>query len=380
MKILSIMALCIGMMYMSCSRPTSEGRMGEPLYTMQELPHKRFALDDSTTQVLSYIHTFMEGDSLRLASFNKPLKNICIFDVQTGKELRKIQFFKEGPHAVGNNLCGFLLLNNDSILMYYTGAYQLDLMNSQGELLARYRLKDIKPQADCAYSMPSPSPSSSLPIRKAGNAIILQGFSPDKVGSLLRGTTILFNLRDSTLKYANDYPSCYQEKDFDKWHVQVHLTPRYDLGPQDEMVLSYPIEDSIRIFNPQTGEKRSFFAGHSTPYKIRPASASTTAEQERSILGQAQYTGIYYDRWNQLYYRLMALPMKDYTANASRLPSRELAVIIIDKDFKKVGEYNVREKSDRCSFAFVSPEGLHINVLSDNDDFMDFITLKPQKL
>ena len=140
------------MMYMSCSRPTSEGRMGEPLYTMQELPHKRFALDDSTTQVLSYIHTFMEGDSLRLASFNKPLKNICIFDVQTGKELRKIQFFKEGPHAVGNNLCGFLLLNNDSILMYYTGAYQLDLMNSQGELLARYRLKDIKPQADCAYS------------------------------------------------------------------------------------------------------------------------------------------------------------------------------------------------------------------------------------
>ena len=264
--------------------------------------------------------------------------------------------------------------------MYYTWAYQLDLMNGQGELLAHYRLKDIKPQADCPYSMPSPVPSSSLPLKKAGDEIILQGFSPNKVENLSRGTTLLFNLKDSTLRYANDYPPCYQEKDFDKWHVQVHLTPRYDLNPQNEMVLSYPIEDSIRIFNLKTGEKRSYFAGHSTPYKIRPASDPTIAEQERSILGQAQYTGIYYDRWNQLYYRLMTLPVKDYTVNASRLPSRELAVIILDNDFKKVGEYNIREKSDRCSFAFVSPEGFHINILSDNDDFMDFITLKPKKL
>ena len=36
-------------------RSTSSGRMGESLYTIQEMPHKLFSLDDSTTQVLSYI-------------------------------------------------------------------------------------------------------------------------------------------------------------------------------------------------------------------------------------------------------------------------------------------------------------------------------------
>ena len=123
MKKKSVVAILMGIMCVACGKPSSENRMGESLYTMQELSHKRFALDDSTTQVLYYIQTFTEGDSLRLASYNSPLNNICIFDVRTGKEIRKIQFYKEGPHALGNNLCGFLLLGNDSILMYYTWAF-----------------------------------------------------------------------------------------------------------------------------------------------------------------------------------------------------------------------------------------------------------------
>lgn len=380
MKKKSVAAILMGIMCVACSKPSPENRMGESLYTMQEFSHKRFALDDSTTQVLSYIQTFTEGDSLRLASYNSPLNNICIFDVRTGKEIRKIQFYKEGPHALGNNLCGFLLLDNDSILMYYTWAFQLDLMNAKGERVKRYWLKDIKPQANCPYSMPSPAPSSSYPIRRIGDEIILQGYGKEFSKEMQRGTTMIFNMRDSSMRYENGYPACYQEDDFKKWHVLVHQIPRYDLSPHDEMVLSYPIEDSIRVFNLHTGERRSYFAGLSTPYRIKPANAPTVIEQEKSILGQAQYTGIYYDRWNELYYRIMTLPLDDYEINAPTLPSRNLAVIILDKHFQKVGEYKIKEKSDRCSFAFVSPEGLHINVLSDDDDYMDFLTLKLQKL
>ena len=106
-KVILVVAVVIGSMFMACSRQYSENRMGKRLYTMQELPHKVFALDDSTTQVLDYIHTFEEGDSLLLASYNGPMKNICIFDVRSGKEIRKMQFQKDVLQGGGNGSIRF---------------------------------------------------------------------------------------------------------------------------------------------------------------------------------------------------------------------------------------------------------------------------------
>ena len=76
----------------------------------------------------------------------------------------------------------------------------------------------------------------------------------------------------------------------------------------------------------------------------------------------------------------MTLPASDYDKNAGSKLRRELCVIILNNEFEKVGEYLVKERSHTYSHAFVSQEGLHINVLSDNDDYLTFITLKPCKL
>ena len=147
------------------------------------------------------------------------------------------------------------------------------------------------------------------------------------------------------------------------------------------MVISFPADDSIRVYNLQTKQTRSYFAGYSVPYEIRPARSGSMADVTRSVYDQVQYSCIYYDRWHGLYYRILTLPVKeDYDINSRENLSRNLAVVILDKDFQKVGEYNVQEKSDRYAFMFVSPEGLHIQVLSDDDDYMTFMTLKPQKL
>ena len=52
-----------------------------------------------------------------------------------------------------------------------------------------------------------------------------------------------------------------------------------------------------------------------------------------------QYYCICYDRWNELYYRILTLPVaEDYDVNSKRNLSRSLAVVILDKDFQKVGE------------------------------------------
>lgn len=381
-KVILVVAVVIGSMFMACSRQSSENRMGKQLYTMQELPHKVFALDDSTTQVLDYIHTFEEGDSLLLASYNGPMKNICIFDVRSGKEIRKMQFQKDGPNALGNNVFGFLYHNKDSIYVYHMWTWQLDLFNGKGEILSKIRLQEL-PLYPEGNVMPEILPQSYAPIKKAGDKIILQGqgLLPEPNPDNLRGpVTAILDLKEKTVCCANQYPAIYGDAD-NIWHVFSYLVPSYDLSPQNEMVISFPADDSIRVYNFQTRQTRSYFAGYSIPYEIRPARSKSMVSVTRSVYDQVQYYCICYDRWNELYYRILTLPVaEDYDVNSKRNLSRSLAVVILDKDFQKVGEYNVQEKSDRCGSVFVSPEGLHVHVYSDDDDYLTFMTLKPQKL
>lgn len=76
MRFLILLSMCL-LLAVGCQQPQVD-RMGQQLYTMQELPHKLFSLDDSTTQVLTYVHTFMEDSALMLASYNAPMHDICI--------------------------------------------------------------------------------------------------------------------------------------------------------------------------------------------------------------------------------------------------------------------------------------------------------------
>ena len=337
-------------------------------------------LDDSTTQIVNHIQTYERNDSQLLALYNEPINNICIFDVKSGKEIQKIQFQKEGPNALDPNFCGFLIHNKDSIFMYHTWLWQLDLFNEKGELQKKYQIKDYPLESGCSFRRPDILPYSDTPIKKVDNYIILQGqgcnVCDSQSNQIPEGVTLLLNLKDSLVRHENGYPEIYNQKGI--WQTFAYRVVPYDLSPQGEMVINYPADDSIRVFNIHTKKTHCYFAGYSKPYTIHPARSEK--EVDRSIMEQVQYTSIYYDKWNQLYYRLLTLPLSDYDVNEKSAPKRNLAVIILDKYFQKVGEYNIKEPSNRFSRAFVSSEGLHINILSDNDDYLTFITVKPKKL
>ena len=264
--------------------------------------------------------------------------------------------------------------------MYHTWLWQLDLFNEKGELQKKYKIKDYPLESGCSFRRPDILPYSDTPIKKVDNYIILQGqgcnVCDSQSNQIPEGVTLLLNLKDSLVRHENGYPEIYNQKGI--WQTFAYRVVPYDLSPQGEMVINYTADDSIRVFNIHTKKTQCYFAGYSKPYTIHPARSEK--EVDRSIMEQVQYTSIYYDKWNQLYYRLLTLPLSDYDVNEKSAPKRNLAVIILDKYFQKVGEYNIKEPSNRFSRAFVSSEGLHINILSDNDDYLTFITVKPKKL
>lgn len=99
----------------------------------------------------------------------------------------------------------------------------------------------------------------------------------------------------------------------------------------------------------------------------------------KHFLEQYQYAGIFYDKYQEVYYRLVVRPTFDYDINDERTHNKPLCIIILDKNFNKVGEFNLEKDAYRYRNIFISEEGLHINVASNNDDYLRFITLKLTK-
>lgn len=146
------------------------------------------------------------------------------------------------------------------------------------------------------------------------------------------------------------------------------------------MIVSFPASDDISVYNIKDDSYQIFFAGYSSETDITSLSlGSSQTDLHRQYLEQYQYAGILYDKYHDLYYRLVMLPTFDYDLRIPNTQYKELAIIILNSSFKKVGEYKLGKAGYKYRNVFVTKAGLYINVPSDDDDYLKFITLKVRK-
>jgi hypothetical protein len=153
----------------------------------------------------------------------------------------------------------------------------------------------------------------------------------------------------------------------------------YDLNNKGEMVLSYPADDRISVYNIDSNTTSHYFAGYSKKDVISQMNDNSITNLLQ-YLECTQYGNIHFDSYRNLYYRFVRHPFYDYDINDPETHVKNLSIVILDSVFNKVGEYDLKEKTRISRGAFVTKEGLHIQTLSDDDDFMKFIVLKPVKL
>ena len=320
--------------FYACSGDKAHDRVGEKLYTFDSGKDKMIFLDSMTTQESNYIQLI---DDDRLAIYNKPENTICIFSINEGKEIEKKRLYKEGPNAV-LGIQGFYYQSKDSVWLYRSWEQEFVLVNESGEIIEKKILADKLPPLDkqVPYSV-SPLPLGDLPISKNGNMLILQGMNgPGVEDGLQPATTILYDLNSAS--------------------------------------------DDISVYNIKDDSYQNFFAGYSSETDITSLSlGSSQTDLHRQYLEQYQYAGILYDKYHDLYYRLVMLPTFDYDLRIPNTQYKELAIIILNSSFKKVGEYKLGKAGYKYRNVFVTKAGLYINVPSDDDDYLKFITFKVRK-
>lgn len=335
-----------------------------------------FHLDDSTAQIANYIHIADSGDSLRLVYLDISTKSLCVFNFSDFEEDYKINIAAEGPNAVDlPNSGGVYFRNDDSIYIYDCLNKAYPIMNSHGSVVGKISIADY--DVEKGY-MPQLRATSISPLTMVDGKILMSGYpsyaASDTEDPARVPTMALIDTTRKTISTFAEYPSEYKTVDSNKWNPFLYLVPDYCVGDGNTVVVSFPASDSIRVYDLDVLTYRSYFAGTDRDIEI---SETDNPYDESHLYGSYVYKGIKYDRWNDVYYRVLIRPVRpDIRINdfqGVNVP-RPISVIVLDHDFNKIAETDFDDYHGSFIHMFVSPRGLSIHSYSDDDDYLKFRT------
>lgn len=348
-------------------------------YTFRELSDKNFELDENTTQNSSYFQYIHNKDSNIFAFVNEYDNSITINDFRTGKLIKKMYFQKEGANGVGQ-IQNFYLKDTLVYIHKHWGntVYITDLNSVVKDKIVidlnTYRTKGINP--------PVLLPGPLRPLNIIDNNLILSGFTVEQEGENSENTPslVLYNLNNKTFHFLNSFPELYHKGN---WGINpTYRFINYTINKNNEIVISYPADGYIYVNN-LTGCVKKHYAGVKNGEKglkpIHPQRNSriTSEEDEEHYMKNAVYGGIFYDKEENIYYRIVTLPTEiDNNKKKSNKYNKKIQIIALDSVFNIIGRCNLRNDIYISGHSFLSNEGLHIKTNSNNDDIMRFKTFK----
>lgn len=330
-------------------------------------------IDSVTTQQPRYIQLINDST---LCFYNPAWHDLCLANLNT-KEISKIALHSEGPDAV--YAVDAFYYDKDSIYVYEAWGKKVTVLNNEGKISSHFRIpKNNKSGSEFEFAVyPFPTPLSPYMVKDGKH--ILQGMNGKKNGKQKYGTTLIFDSKADSVITGNPYPEIYGAEDnLNNWDVFAFRNTSYALMPDGNLLINYPASDSLYVYNPSDGSRYSVYAGYSKHPKITPGKFTNQEEQTVNYLSKYHYFGILFDSSKDVYYRLLRLPKKDIDVNNLREEERtqQIAVIIFDKDFNIIGEQILPDGQYYPFFTFLNSNGIHINIESEDDDYMIFRVFK----
>lgn len=232
--------------------------------------------------------------------------------------------------------------------------YKLHLFDKNSRLLHTLKSKGSSIKA---LERAMPEIAASKPAIRRGDWLHLVGV-PE--GDFRKSVTyaegkidVAINLKTGEYRYGYHYPAIYKE--YGSWGNFQDLSRC--LTSEGKFLYSFGIEDSVRLTDHEQSEQL-FYAGSD----YIPTSALKDTITNRMTVDQPirpYYGGIQYDSLNGVYYR-MALHALPKNAAKGSWADQPISIIILNKNFKKVGESLLPATRHLYHQWFVGPDGLYI--------------------
>ena len=363
MKITSFICLVSCICLYSCQDSPKESTA---TYDVGLVESKKITLpcDENSYFLSKSIFQFEEDgkEYLHFENSRKGLYEIITFDLEKQEVHKRLPIEQEGPNGIPAMYGSKPYPDSNNYLIFQSTAFRISQMNGEGIIERNYQLK---------------SPGRFV-------RVILSTFC--YLPSFVRDSVLYFDQRVASKKKRNlpnypifaaldlntgeldwaplNFPTTFNG---DYSHIQSGDSFTYDYNYKDDrLVCSFIESDSIMVtddlINVKWYNAKSRFLDSMTPYINEPTEDVYDLIRNEE---KAKYWHLMYDKYRDVYYRFAEMPCElaenedPYDEFAPR--AREFSVIVLDKDFRIIGETKFPGKKYFYKMSFVGRDGLYIS-------------------
>ncbi len=348
---------------------------------------KRFRLNTETKNRPPYLQICQDESGVQLLTFLNPRENaIYFYRYSDTTYLKRIAFEREGSNAI-LSASGYYVKSPDSIYVMNRPMIEVVLTDSLGQIRNRTVLLD-KNDKEWALTHPQYMLSAVAPMMMKGNHLLLPGFAPFPETMEHREHfrfTAAIDLATQAVSYHHLYPESLFGNG-SNWGGDLMQMVYPAFTPEGKMIHSFPNSHDLYFSEWNDDAITSVYAGSNEAGPIRPLECEpgekVANEQLLSFyLEQDWYAAILHDPYRKVYYRYLqkAIPS---VSSRTQLNSKMLSVIIMDEQFRYLGETEVGTGEQwNWNNSFVTAEGLHIEHCGteiEDDDYLTFGIFQPK--
>lgn len=372
--------IAIVCMALSCERNKLDKKYWDnpfPPYTQKveliKINSKTFVLDSLTSLAYPIIQYVPKYNILvGFSSFNNTL---VIYDYKTSAIRQKIGLSDDKEKGVGNFhtafTYNFYFINYDSIVIFNQSEEKVFLVDSSARVLRSF---SVKPTDKSHF--PPRANLTDLMHYADGEVYLYSGpgrniYNPR--APFLSNLMLLLNLKTGKTRTILKYPDQYSKATWGEHLYDFYTTYNSNEG---KFVVSFPNDHYIYVLS-HGSKPLQFYSGGDSVLHVNPFSFSTSntkpneddIEKELNNLRiQRYYHRIFYDQFNNVYYRFVSPALKDFDKNLGT----QFSIIILDKNFNKIGEQNFKREDYTQLSTFISSEGLCLLRDGDTEDKLEY--------
>jgi hypothetical protein len=226
-------------------------------------------------------------------------------------------------------------------------------------------------------------PSTAIPFIEIQDKLILTGLAPFSIAdSLIDRFRFMacIDMKTNKAEFVHTYPEELYGRN-SNWDGGDSFTPVYPaLSATGELVHSFPVSHDLYLSRWDAEAYKTVYSGSNVAKTIRSIDWEPNKAPRELVkvhyLQQDIYAAILYDSYRKVYYRFMLQGIPDATEDMA-VNEKPVIVIMMDDQFTYLGETLLgKYKEWNWKNSFVTPEGLAIEYIDDEDIEEQYLNLK----
>jgi len=351
-------------------------------YQLSEINKVSFPLD-SFSAFWHYSTNFKQSNTdfkYYFSFLNEYNKKIVYYDLES-KRAKYIALEEDGENGVGklSGASAHLFVNPNEWYVYNENSANLYKIDSIGQVLDKFEIADYKTTKD----VPFPQPSVFNPMLMVDNQIYFSCAlnrpqkEYDDYGMILK-----YDLLTRKGEYIMPFPSIYNEG---FWGSSFKYMNHIEYNDKEKnFLLNYPISPYIIKTDKEGNTIESHLVESKHFQKFEPMTLDLDyaldrnkrdyAKEKAYSLSNSDFSKIIYDSFRNMYYRICFIRPSLEEVKSGRTVS-DFSVIILDENFKKLGEQKFSSNDFDNSMIFCLEEGLALarkDLYNKNEEAVTF--------